>query len=70
MVGLRNPLIVQSGSLNSVVPILVLHSSLVDDSMFIGSTLDMLISSFILTWCTQSAVPSGSVSGMEMISSS
>ena len=54
-------------SLVGLVPTLVLRSSHVDDSTFVGLTVDMMFASFRLPWCTQSAVPSGSVSGMETI---
>ena len=72
VVGLRNTSVVLSGlgvSLNSLVglvPTLGLSSSLVDGSTFVGSTVDMIR----LPWYTQSAVPSGSVSWMETMSSS
>ena len=71
VVGLRNPSVVCLGvSLNSLVglvPTLVLSSSLVHGSPFVGSTVDAILVSVRLPWCTQSAVPSGSVSGMETI---
>ena len=74
VVGLRKPPIVLSRlgvSLNNfvgLVPTSVLCSSLVNGLiMFVGSEVDMLLLSVKLPWCTQSAVPSGSVSGCNFI---
>ena len=75
MIGLRRPLDVRSGlgvSLNSLVGLvstLGLSSSVIDVSPFVGSTVDlMLLSDRPLG--TLSAVPSGSVTGIETMSSS
>jgi hypothetical protein len=56
-------------SLVGQVPTLGLSSSLIDVSPFVGSTVDMMLV-FDRPWCTLSAVPSGSVSGIETILSS
>ena len=75
VIGLRNPSDVRSGlgvSLNSLVglvPTLVLRSLLFDVSPYVGSTVDMMLV-FDIPSGKLSAVPSGSVSGMEKLSSS
>ena len=75
VVGLRNPSDVRSGlgvSLNSLVGLvttLVFSLTLFDGSLFVGSTVDLMLLSD-RPWCTLSAVPSSSVSGIETMSSS